>query len=236
MVKFIKKILDNGNRIFLKNRLWNLTEDLEYDSAKKFQYRVGLIDNVLLGRARGYVLEVGCGRGRFLVKLKPISGVTFMWGLDISMESLRSARENGFNVIRANGEKLPFKDGVFDAVMSANGSPKEMDWVLLLSEVSRVLKPGGIFAFDTYNKYPLEKIIKYKMMRFLKVTNKPFMGISGGIEDMKEFKSRCFKSGFKITSLYTLFPLPFFPYGILLKGAFFSQLNTHLIGVIEKIN
>ena len=221
--------------MLLKNRLWNLTEEQEYNFGKRFYCRLKIIDNILLDKAYGKVLEVGCGEGRFLVKLKSIIGITFIWGVDISIEAVRAAYERGFNVIRANGEKLPFKSEVFDAVMSANTSPKEMSTKLLLSEVHRTLKPNGIFAFDTCNKYPLEKIVKYKIMRFLRISNEPFLGISGGITNMKEFKISCLKFGFEIMSLYTLFPLPFFPYGILLKGQAFSQINTHLIGVLKKI-
>lgn len=235
MINSIKKSLNKERLIFLKNRLWNLAEKPEHNLSKRFQHRVGIIDNILLGKAYGNVLEVGCGGGRFLIKVKSVEGVTSMWGLDISAEAVSMACKRGFNVIKANGEKLPFKNEAFDAVMSANGSPKEMNMKLLLSEAYNVLRPGGFFAFDTYNKYPLEKIVKHKIMYFLRITNKPYEGIAGGIESIKEFKKTCLKAGFEIILLFTLFPLPFFPYGILLKGDFFSRINTHLIGVLKKI-
>ena len=223
------------NRLgFLRNKLWNLTEEQEYNYPERFQHRIRIIDNVLLERVYGRVLEVGCGEGRFLIKLKNAGGITSIWGVDISINAVEVAHERGFDIIRANGEKLPFKNEVFDAVTSANGSPKEMDMKLLLSEVYRVLKPGGYFSFDTYNKDPLEKIVKYKIMYFLNITKRSFSGIAGGITDIEKFKTICLKSGFEIISLYTLLPLPFSPYGILLKGKFFCQTNTHLIGVIRK--
>jgi len=222
-------------QMLIKNRLLNLTDEPEYGLTKRFYHRLSIIDNVLLSKAYGNVLEVGCGNGRFLAKLRTTDTIDSIWGVDISMESIKAAYESGFNVMHANGEKLPFKNEVFDTVMSANGSPKEMEWRLLLSEVHRVLKSNGFFAFDTYNKYPLEKIIKHRAMYFLKISNRPYLGISGGIETMKEFRDSCLKAGFDIVSLYTLFPLPFRPYGLLLKGKCFNQINTHLIGVIEKI-
>jgi len=53
--------------IFLKNSLWNLTDDeLDYNLSNRFQHRLRIIDNILLKRAYGDVLEVGCGEGRFL--------------------------------------------------------------------------------------------------------------------------------------------------------------------------
>jgi ubiquinone/menaquinone biosynthesis C-methylase UbiE len=219
--------------VFFRNKLWNLTEEKEYNHAKRFYHRIKIIDNILLDKVYGNVLEVGCGGGRFLNKLRLIPNLT-IWGLDISIDYVKLAHKEGFNVIAADGQKLPFKNEVFDTVTSANGSPKEMNLKLLLSEVYRVLKPAGFFAFDTYNKYPLEKIIKYKIMRLLKITNRLFEGISGGVENIKEFKNICSKLGFEIISLYTIFPLPFFPYGILLKGEIFSQINTHLVGIVRK--
>ncbi len=207
----------------------------KYNVPKWFQYKISIIDNVLLKKAYGDVLEVGCREGRFLMKLKNIERVTSIRGVDISWSAVRKAHELGFNVIMGNGERLPFKNEVFDAVMSANGAPKEMDWELLLSEVYKVLKPGSIFAFDTYNKYPLKTIVVYKIKRFLKTANKPFEGIYGGVENMKDFKKSCLKLGFEIISLYTVLSLPFFPWEILLRGEMFSQIDSHLIGILRKM-
>lgn len=222
-------------RIFLKNRLWNLSDDeKDPNFLNRFQQRLKVVDDILLKEAYGRVLEVGCGQGRFLTKLRSIDRINSVWGVDISKEAVKAAYEKGFNVIRANGEKLPFKSEVFEAVMSANGSPKEMDWNLLLSQVRHVLKPGGVFAFDTYNKYPLKRIVKYKIMRFLKTVNEPCESISGGVENIKALKKSCLKYGFEITSLSTVLSLRFLPCEILLKGTMFSQIDTHLVGILKK--
>ena len=223
-----------GKPLFLRNRLWNLTEEEEYNFAVRFYHRLRIIDNVLLRRARGSVLEAGCGDGRFLLKLKSLDCVTSIRGIDICPDAVKRAQKRGFEVIRANGEDLPFKNGTFDVVLAAHGSPKEMNMELLLSEVHRVLRPGGVFAFDTYNKYPLEKIAKYRIIRLFHIGNAPFPGTSGGVEDMEKFEHSCSQSGFDIVSLSTLFPLPFLPYGILLRGRMFCQANTHLIGVLKR--
>lgn len=222
-------------RILLKNRLWNFSDDeKDHNYLKRFQERLKIIDNILLKRAYGDVLEIGCGEGRFLIKLNFLDRINSIWGVDISMGAIKMAYEKGFNVIRADGEKLPFKNEIFDTVMSANGAPKEMAWELLLSQVHKVLKPGGIFAFDTYNKYPLKNIAKYKIMRFLKTANEPFEGIPGGVENMRDFKRSCFKFGFKIISLHSVLSLRFLPCEILLRGQMFSSIDTHLVGVLKK--
>lgn len=234
-MSIFNKVIKNCTSLFVKNRLWNLTNDPEYDYEARFPCRLTLIDNLLLRKAYGNIMEVGCGNGRFLIKLKEMQNMSSIVGVDISMEMTRQAHFRGLRVIRAHGERLPFKKEVFDVVMSANGSPKEMNWKELFSEVHRVLRRNSFFVFDTYNKYPLEKIVKYKLMSFLGLSEKHFSGITGGIDNIKDFQKTCSRLGFKIIALYTLFPLPFAPYGILLRGPFTISLNTHFIGILKKL-
>jgi len=222
-------------KFFFKNKLWNFVDESEHDYSERFFCRREKIDNILINQAYGNILEIGCGNGRFLTKLKSIGNINSIYGLDISTWGLNDAYKKGLCVIRADGENLPFKKKVFDVVMSANGSPKEMEWELLLSEVYRVLKPEGVFAFDTYNKCPLKKKIKYKIRYHFGISDAPLKEYPGGIKSIKEFKTSCLKYGFKITALYNLYSLPFFPYGVLLKGSLFSQIDTHFIGILRKI-
>jgi len=91
------------------------------------------------------VLDLGCGNGAFLNKLAPMikSGT----GCDISREMLAKARlrcQNNTNLKfePIDGPKLPFADNSFDTVMSVL-SFRYLDWDPILSEILRVLRPGG---------------------------------------------------------------------------------------------
>jgi len=225
----LKKAVATG----LRNPLWNLTDKPEVNHPIRFWQRINLIDRVLIDAGFGRVLEIGCGDGRFLHKLKTLSKISAIWGIDISFQSISAAHKCGFNVIQADSQFSPFKTEAFDAVMGGNGSAQYMDMQLLLKDVYRILKPAGIFAFDTYNKYPLEKIVKNKLMRFFRITDLPNQGIPGGI-GIKQFEDYCANSGFSIINVYTVFPLPFYPYGLLLRGRKFSGICTHFIAVIKK--
>lgn len=72
-------------------------------------------------------------------------------GLDHSAPLLAEAARQGrsrwphYSLVRASAEKLPFGDGVFAAVLSG-GSLNELPVSQTLSEVARVLKPGGAFV------------------------------------------------------------------------------------------
>lgn len=53
------------------------------------------------------------------------------------------------------GEALPYKDAAFDAVVCVDVLEHVADLHRVLSEVTRVLRPGGLFLFDTINRNPL---------------------------------------------------------------------------------
>ncbi|HET6921985.1 MAG TPA: class I SAM-dependent methyltransferase [Anaeromyxobacteraceae bacterium] len=96
----------------------------------------------LAGGARGRTLDLGCGTGRSL-PLFP-AGIRAL-GMDPSAESLRRARRRAPRVplVRAGAEALPFKDGAFDTVVSGLVLCSVADPARALSEVRRVLAPGG---------------------------------------------------------------------------------------------
>jgi ubiquinone/menaquinone biosynthesis C-methylase UbiE len=94
----------------------------------------------LVRGANGLSLDVGCGTGR---NLPLYQGKAV--GLDPSPEALAKARRRapGVPLVRASAEALPFRDGVFDTVVSGLVFCSVPDPLRGLAEVKRVLKPGG---------------------------------------------------------------------------------------------
>ena len=91
------------------------------------------------------VLEVGSGNGAFLDYLlkKKVNAV----GVDA-----RPRGAPGLPQAAARIEQLPFKDAVFDAVVSSqvfDHSVYEQDFARMMSEISRVLRTGGIYIGNT---------------------------------------------------------------------------------------
>ena len=82
-------------------------------------------------------LEVGVGSGRFAQALE------IEYGVDPSQVLLEKARARGINVKRAGGEKLPFPDSSFGAVLIALTLCFVDDPAQVLREASRVLTPEG---------------------------------------------------------------------------------------------
>jgi len=90
-----------------------------------------------LADARRPWLEVGVGTGFFAWRL----GVDY--GLDPSIRMLSVARRRGVEVVAGVGEVLPFRDGVFGAVLLIVTLCFVDDPVAVVSESARVLRRGG---------------------------------------------------------------------------------------------
>jgi ubiquinone/menaquinone biosynthesis C-methylase UbiE len=96
----------------------------------------------------GDALDLGCGDGRLTAGLQA-GAVT---AADVSQVALERARERlpGARLARVQpDEPLPFPDSEFDLVLCAETIEHVRDVQLFLSEVRRVLRPGGELALTT---------------------------------------------------------------------------------------
>jgi 2-polyprenyl-3-methyl-5-hydroxy-6-metoxy-1,4-benzoquinol methylase len=102
------------------------------------------------------VLDVGCGEGRFTAALAD-AGVEVL-GIDVAEEPLRRARllrpELDLRTVPVQGP-WPLADGGFDAVWAEETIEHVMDTAGWLSEVRRVLRPGGKLLVSTPAHGPL---------------------------------------------------------------------------------
>ncbi|MFN0065047.1 MAG: bifunctional 2-polyprenyl-6-hydroxyphenol methylase/3-demethylubiquinol 3-O-methyltransferase UbiG [Chlamydiales bacterium] len=100
------------------------------------------------------VLDIGCGAG-FLTNTLAQSGHS-VTGIDLSVESLEVAkkRDTTKNVkyIVADAFNLPFAPHSFDAVCAMDLLEHISDPQLVVQQAARVLKPGGLFFFHTFNR------------------------------------------------------------------------------------
>jgi ubiquinone/menaquinone biosynthesis C-methylase UbiE len=87
---------------------------------------------------RANVLDVGCGNGYIAHHLTGILGSTVV-GLDVCQGT--AAR---INYLPYDGRHFPVKDQSFDAVLLCYVLHHAQDCRLVLSEVSRVLRDGGL--------------------------------------------------------------------------------------------
>ena len=100
------------------------------------------------------VLDVGCGTG--VVALTAARTGARVRGLDLTPALLEHARENArvagveIDFVEGDAEALPYADASFDVVVSQFGHMFAPRAEVSLSEMLRVLKPGGTIAFATW--------------------------------------------------------------------------------------
>jgi arsenite methyltransferase len=100
-----------------------------------------------------FVLDIGCGAGVDTISAAVMAGPSGkVTGIDLVPEMLERAKENArlagaLNVefMEGSAEGIPFSDNTFDVVISNGVFNLVVDKVKALSEVCRVLKPGGRF-------------------------------------------------------------------------------------------
>ena len=104
-------------------------------------------------RAGMDVLDCGCGPGSISVGLAAAVAPGSVTGIDLEESQLAMARETASGLGLANvtfenadARNLPYEDAQFDAVFSHAMLEHLPDPVLVLAEMRRVLKPGGLVA------------------------------------------------------------------------------------------
>jgi SAM-dependent methyltransferase len=96
-------------------------------------------------------LDLGCGDGHFVT-------IAFDKPLDVGIDPWtgpvhQAVRRGGYRlVIQGNGDQMPISDGYFASAISNSVLEHIPDVEAVLSEVSRVLKPGGTFLFCVPNQ------------------------------------------------------------------------------------
>ena len=130
---------------------------LAYDRLiKLFPYWRNWLDNTLPWIQGTRVLEVSCGTGYLLTRYASQYDV---YAFDLNFDLARITKNNlqqralAAHLQVANVEYIPYPDGVFDTVLNTMAFTAYPDSVRAMTEISRVLKPGGRLVILDIN-YP----------------------------------------------------------------------------------
>ncbi|GFE59047.1 malonyl-ACP O-methyltransferase BioC [Geobacter sp. AOG1] len=138
----------------------------EYEAYADVQKRVvsrlvGMLDGESLAPAG--VLDIGTGTGMLLRALYGLYPTARLVGLDLALGMCRTAR-GGFNdsgrvgLLAGDAERLPFRDGAFDLVVSTSTYQWLEEPTAAFAEACRVLRPGGLFCFALFGEKTLYEL------------------------------------------------------------------------------
>lgn len=183
-------------------------------------------------RAGESVLDVGAGTG--VVAITAARAGAKVSAIDLTPELVELARLNGaiarypgIDWREGDAEQLPWPDASFDVVLSQFGHMFAPQPELTLSEMRRVLKPGGRVAFATW---PPEHFVG-RLFAFIARHSPPPEGAAppplwGSVPVVTERLSKGFDA-------------PFFERGTLhitaLSLPHFRQFMEHSIGPVQKL-
>lgn len=113
------------------------------------------------------VLDLGCAGG-FMAEALHDKGAR-VTGIDPAKDAIAAAKAHAAETGRdirydvGAGEDLPYPDAEFDHVVCVDVLEHVADLQKVLSEITRVLKPGGTFLFDTINRNPIARLAAITM-------------------------------------------------------------------------
>ena len=131
-------------------------------SIQLYHHLAGAID--LRGKD---VAEIGSGRGGgaayVSLNLKPRS----MVGIDISKKAVEFCNSyystGGLSFSHGDAENIPLGDGAVDAIINLESSHCYGSMSRFLSEVRRVLRPGGYFLFSDHRDHDKTNVLREQL-------------------------------------------------------------------------
>jgi demethylmenaquinone methyltransferase/2-methoxy-6-polyprenyl-1,4-benzoquinol methylase len=110
------------------------------------------------------ILDLATGSGDLAIALQKACPSAQVIGADFCLPMLEEARRKTVpNLVQADALALPFRESAFDALTVAFGLRNMASWEKALSEMHRVLRPGGLLVvldFSLPPKGPLREIYR----------------------------------------------------------------------------
>lgn len=159
--------------------------------------------------ATAQVLDIGCGAGLLANELAQ-QGMT-VTGFDASEESLAIARlydtTGRVHYQFGDANKLPFADQSFDVACALDFLEHVEDPALIVREAARVLRPGGLFFFHTFNRNVIAWLFGIKGVEwFVKNTPRNMHSYRYFIKP-SELAAMCENSGMRVMTMRGLDPV-----------------------------
>jgi 2-polyprenyl-6-hydroxyphenyl methylase/3-demethylubiquinone-9 3-methyltransferase len=140
----------------------------------RFDYFCAVLERTGRDPAGLRAVDIGCGGGFMAEEFARLGcGVV---GIDRSSVSIGTARRHaesaglGIEYVVAAGERQPLSSEVFDLAYCCDVLEHVSDLDQVIRETARVLKPGGLYLFDTINRTAASKVLVIKAMQEWRLT------------------------------------------------------------------
>jgi len=168
------------------NEIYNAPGDIWWDEKQplytlrtmmnpgRMQYFASVFTERGLEVAGKVVIDVGCGGGLFAEEIARLGALVI--GIDPAPGAIATAQkhaaEAGLDIDYriGSGEHLPADGACADIVYCVDVLEHVTDVDAVLAETARVLKPGGLFLFDTINRTLVSKLVAIKLCQQWPVT------------------------------------------------------------------
>lgn len=189
--------IDNSIYNTLGDRWYTAYDDpvavLRAESKVKAPWVIERIKNRFTELSQARHLDVGCGAG-FLSNQLSQEGLD-VTGLDMSAESLHVAgkydQTRKVKYVAGDAYSLPFPDASFDSVSAMDFLEHVDNPLRAVGEMSRVLKPGGLFFFHTFNRNWLAHLVVIRLLEFLVKNTPPRMHVIELFITPEELRNQC---------------------------------------------
>jgi 2-polyprenyl-6-hydroxyphenyl methylase / 3-demethylubiquinone-9 3-methyltransferase len=161
------------------NQIYNAPGDIWWDEHQplhairtslnppRVEYFTGVFTARGIDPACQLVVDVGCGGGLLAEEMARLGAAVV--GVDPSARSIATAQAHAdaaglpIDYRVGSGEDLPLDDACADIVYCVDVLEHVDDLDAVIKESARVLKPGGLYLFDTINRTRLSKFVMIKL-------------------------------------------------------------------------
>ncbi|VAW76809.1 hypothetical protein MNBD_GAMMA14-496 [hydrothermal vent metagenome] len=134
-------------RLYLSNRLGYTHLDTSGD------YRPQIVNDVIPWVPNGKLLDIGCGNGEYLLRMKSIG-----WqckGVEFNDKAVSICRKHDLDIFQGDLAAASFNDASFDFVTAHHLIEHVPDPHTLMKEIVRITRPGGFVLIRTPNSESL---------------------------------------------------------------------------------
>ena len=142
----LSREVEQANIEHYNSNVQNFEKNVVRPSDEFYDYEKGTLKE-FSGDGRGRILDIGTGTGKILQLAAPF--YKELYGIDVSIEMLKTLLGITPFVFRSSVLCLPFRDEFFDVVTAHSVLHHIIDLKKAMGEVHRTLKPGGVFYSDT---------------------------------------------------------------------------------------